>query len=394
MPDTFDSTGLTTKTRTEIIAELEAGYKLIYGNDINIDPNSPDGQVINIQAQTAVDLREVLDLINSGFDPDQALGVVLDQRVALNRITRNGGTFTTGPVSITTDRALNLIGLDTQSAEINPTVENLYTVKDDAGTEFYLVDSYSFVAAGTESLTFRAADIGKVETELNTITTPVTVIAGVAGINNPAASTTIGVNEESDADLKIRRKASTAIASTGYLDSIEAALLNVDTVVTAMVFENITDTTDSNGIPPHSIWCIIEGGADADIAEVIYAKKSSGSGMKGSEVVNVDRPSGGTFQAKFDRPIDQDLYIKFVLAFPGGILDNDEIKRLIVSNVIWGVGGDAVGSQVTAYVQGLNEGYQVSSMEVSDDDSVWVEVVSPTSPVYRFVNDVARITIT
>ena len=70
MPDAFDETGLTTKTLTEIIEELEDDYKDIYGDDINIDQNSADGQIINIQAQEGVDLRELLSSINNGFDPD------------------------------------------------------------------------------------------------------------------------------------------------------------------------------------------------------------------------------------------------------------------------------------------------------------------------------------
>jgi uncharacterized phage protein gp47/JayE len=74
MPDTFDRTGLTVKTLTEIRDEKEVDYKSIYGNDINVDPNSPDGQIINIEAQGAIDLREVLSQINAGFDPDEAEG--------------------------------------------------------------------------------------------------------------------------------------------------------------------------------------------------------------------------------------------------------------------------------------------------------------------------------
>jgi hypothetical protein len=395
MPDVFNGDGLTTKTLTEIRTELETAYKEIYGEDINLDPNSPDGQTLNLYAEGAIDLREILELINAGFDPDQAEGRVLDQRVALNGIARIGGTFTTVPVIITVDRALNLVGLDGESDELNPDIENLFTVKDDAGNLFYLLDSQTIVGAGSVAYSFRAAELGDVQVLVNTITTPVTIIAGVTDINNTSGASTQGVNEESDADLRKRRKISTSISAIGYLDAIESALQNLDNVVTAIVLENDTDTIDSNTIPPHSIWAIVEGGDDTEIGEVIYAKKSSGSGMKGSETVNITRPNGTTYTAKFDRPSDQNLWIKFSLSLPGGgAIDNNYIKDQIVENVVWGVGADAVGSQVSSFVQSLNEDYQITGMLVSDDDITYLEIVAATLPVNRFVNSTTRITIT
>lgn len=394
MPDTFDETGLTTKTLSEIIEELEDDYKNIYGADINIDQNSADGQIINIQAQTAVDLRELLTSINNGFDPDQAEGRVLDQRVALNNITRAGGTFTTVSVNVTVDRALNLVGLDSESAELNPDIPNLYTIKDDAGTEFYLLVSQSPSGAGTNAYTFRAAPIGDIEVLANTITTPVTIIAGVTGINNPGGALNQGVDEESDSALKVRRKESTSISAVGYLDAIEAAIRNLDGVVTAIVLENDTGSTDGNGTLAHTVWAIVEGGDDDEIGAAIYAKKSSGSGQRGAETVNVPRPQGGNYVAKFDRPIDQDLYIQFTIVLSdGGFIDTAALKDLIVENVIWGVGASAVGSTITAYVQSLDADYQISAMEVSDDDITYVEILDSVLPVDRWINSAARISI-
>lgn len=393
MPDTFDSTGLIVKTLTEIREELEDDYKEIYGDDINLDQNSPDGQVVNIQAQEGVDLREVLAAINEGFDPDQAEGRVLDQRVALNNITRNGGTFTLVPVEITVDKALNLVGLDGESDELNPAISNLYTVKDDAGNEFFLLTSQTIVGAGTDSYSFRAKDIGDVQIQVNTITTPVTIISGVTDINNTAGASSQGVDEESDADLKVRRRSSTAISAVGYLDGIEAAIKDLDNVTTGIVLENNTDATDGDGIPPHSIWAIVEGGDNTEIGTVIYAKKSSGSGMKGDVEVDITRPNGTIFVSKFDRPIDADLYIRFNIVLPGGVVDTDNLKALIVENITWGVGADAVGSKITTYVQSLNSNYQISAMEVSKNGADWFEVVSTTLPIDRFVNDITRITI-
>lgn len=395
MPDELNEEGLQTKILEEIRAELVSDLQDIYGIDINVDTNSQDGQQLNIYAQGGVDLREVLQQINANFDPDQARGRILDQRVGINGISRNGGTYTFTPVEIITDDALNLVGLDDQSDELNPTVPNLYTVKDDAGTEFYLLDSISIVGAGTQDLTFRAAEIGAVEIQINTITEPVTVIAGVTGINNPSGALSIGVTEESDADLKVRRSGSVAVPSLGYLDGIEASLADLSGVSVARVYENDTKVIDSDGTEPNTIWAIVEGGDETEIGNVIMVKKSSGSGMRGAESVSIPRPNGSDFVAKFDRPGSEDLYIRFSISLiGGGFIDEDDIKRQIVEDLLWEIGADAGSDDITDFLKNINSQYRVTGMEVSDDDATWLEVVAITSPQNRFVNDITRITIT
>jgi uncharacterized phage protein gp47/JayE len=392
MSDTLDSNGLTIQSLTDIIDDFTAKMQAIYGSDINVDSDSPDGQMINIVAQMAIDIRELLQAIYTSMDPDQASGVVLDQRVVINGITRNGATYTKTPVDITVDRAVSLVGLDS-SADSATVPSGVFTIKDDAGTQWALLASVA-LTAGAYSLSFRSVNIGAVLATIGTITTPVTVIAGVTAINNSSGVEVQGVDEETDTALRIRRKKSLAISSTGYLDSIQSNILALDGVTACVVTENVSDITDANGIPPHSLWIIVEGGSDADIAQAIYATKSSGSGLKGSVVVTVTRPNGRTIDISFDRPIDANLWIKFSLGVTGGgTVDTANLKALIVENVIYGVGASAIGSDITYYVRGLNSAYQVTGMFVSKDNATWLEVVAPDSPAGRFILNTARITI-
>ena len=112
MPDLLDSTGLTLKTLSELVTELEDYLKIIYGDDINIEQNTQDGQSINIYSQGGIDIREIVQKVFTGFDPDEAEGRVLDQRVAINGIERNSGTYTYVDITFSIDRSMNLIGLD------------------------------------------------------------------------------------------------------------------------------------------------------------------------------------------------------------------------------------------------------------------------------------------
>ena len=111
MADSIDSNGLQVKTANEITSDLKTGFKTIYGADINLDSNTPDGQLVGIMAQIAVDLRELLVAINNSFDPDQAQGVLLDQRCAINNVVRQGGTYTVQPIDVTVSTTTTLSGL-------------------------------------------------------------------------------------------------------------------------------------------------------------------------------------------------------------------------------------------------------------------------------------------
>ena len=390
MPDIIDANGLQVKTLSELIGELEDALRDIYGADINIDPDTPDGQLINIVAQAGVDTREIIASLVASFDPDQASGRILDQRVALNGIQRRGGTFTFTPITITTDRALNLVGLNGDVLEPEPDVPNLYTVTDGAGTRFFLVSSTSIAEAGDHVLQFRAADVGRVEITLNTITEPETIIAGVTQVNNPEAPTVIGEDEETDGALKLRRRQSTAIGSTGGLDSLIAALLNIEGVITALVLENPTGETDADGVPPNSIWVIVEGGSDEDIGEAIYAKKSLGAGMRGEESHTVTRIDGRPATVFFDRALEQDLYLRFSLA---GDYDEGEIAAAIVEGVIFRLGEPATADTITCFVKGINDALVITSVELSLDDVTYSQVVEADSVQNRLVLDVERIEI-
>lgn len=313
MPNQVTPTGIETLTQAELVAQYTAAFQAIYGADINLAQDTPDGQMMMIFIQSVLDLEDLITQVYNGFDPDNAIGVVLDQRVAINGIQRKGGTYSVTNVTLVTTQSLNLYGLD-QGAQ------PIYTVQDNAGNQWQLLSTTLGLAAGTHALAFRSAVPGAVLTTPNTITIPVTIILGVDSINNPTAATSTGINEESDAALKIRRQQSVAQASQGYLAGLLAALLNINDVDFAQVYENVTGSTDGDGVPSHSIWVIVGGSAtDADIANAIYRKRNAGCGMFGAQSYNVVRPDGSSFTVNWDEVVPEALFIKFTATSLDGI---------------------------------------------------------------------------
>lgn len=395
MPNILDADGLQVATSQEIRDSLESGLRAIYGQDINVDQNSPNGQEVGITTQLVTDLLELLVQVNNGFDPDRAIGRILDERVVINNIERFGATYTTININITVDRTVTLQGLDANYNNINATA---YTVQDNAGNQFILADT-STIIAGTHSLTFRAREIGQVETTIGTINNPVTIVLGVTGINNPAAPVTVGQNEETDAQLRVRRQRSVANSANGYLNGLLGLILALEGVTDARLYENFTDVTDGDGIPPHAIWAVVEGGANLDIANAIYERKSYGCNMKGGIEVPIETASGKQFIAKFDRPTSQNLYVRFDIkrTNPFHVFDLDVVKEYIEDNVLYNIGDFAETSTLTsAGVLGIAEqggGGVPINMEISDDDSSWVDFLAVADLDDKWVIDADNITI-
>lgn len=342
MPNAITATGLTTATREELIAFYTLAFQTIYGPDINLDPDTPDGQSMNILVQANLDVEDLIMQVFNQFDPDNAIGVVLDQRVAINGIQRQAGTHSITNITIVVSQALNLFGLDQDA-------QPPFTVADNAGNNWVLQATQSIGAPGTYVFSFQAENPGAVLTIPNTITVPVTVVLGVTSINNPTAATSIGINEESDAALKIRRQKSVSLSSQGYLAGLLAALENINGLTFAAVYENNTNATDGDGVPGHSIWVIVAGTAsNADIANAIYQKRNAGCGMFGSVSYTITQLDGSSFIVLWDIVIPQNLFIKFTATSLDGI--NPPNVALIRSGL------------VTSFVPGVFEKVNVNDL--------------------------------
>lgn len=382
MPNSIGPTGLTTATQAELLAQYTDAFQTIYGADINLDSSTPDGQMINIFIQSILDILDFLTQIYNNFDPDKALGVVLDSRVAYNGIQREAGTFTITNVTVITTQSLTLPGLD-------QTVVTPYTVADAAGNQWELIATQNPSAAGTYVYAFQAAVPGAVLTTPNTITVPVSIVLGVDSFNNPTTYTTLGINEETDAALKIRRQKSVSIGSQGYLAGLLAALENINGLVSAQVYENNTGSTDIDGVPSHSIWVIVSGtGSTSDIANAIYNKRNAGCGMFGTQTFIITQKDGSPFVVKWDNVIAQNLFIKFNSSSLDGV--NPPNVDLILQQlpIIFtpGVGSQVNINDLATLVQEIdpntlvtNAGFSVSA------GGTYTNTLSPSAKNKQFV---------
>ena len=173
MADLLNENGLTLSTYTELLDNIQSAMNTIYAQDgdtINFDSETPDGQFTNILTQIGADVRQLAMEVYNSFNPDNCTGIVQDWRYAINFITRKGGTYTIQNIDITTDRTVTLQGLD---GNFNQPTATAYTVSDDSGNQWYLIDTTT-LTAGTTSLAFRSQNLGLVQTTIGTIQNQVT----------------------------------------------------------------------------------------------------------------------------------------------------------------------------------------------------------------------------
>lgn len=378
MPNQIDAAGLQTKTQSELINEFTLAFQTIYGADINLDQDTPDGQMMMTFIQATLDTLDLLVQIYNMFDPDNAIGTVLDQRVAINGIQRQAGTFTTTNVTVTISQSVTLFGLD-------QTIEPVFTVADEAGNQWQLITTVSLIAPSATPILFQSAVPGEVLTTPNTITVPVTIVLGVDSVNNPTTYTTLGINEESDQELKIRRQRSVSLASQGYLAGLLAALENITGVESAFVYENNTGLTDANGVPGHSIWVIVSGtGANADIANAIYTKRNAGAGMFGSQSYVITQADGTSFTVLWDVVQPETLYIRFTATSLDGVNVPriDDIKAGLVESFVPGVNAQVNINDLATAVQEIDNNCLVTDAGFS--------VVGPTGPFTNTLSPSAK----
>jgi len=394
MPNSVGPNGITIQTNAEILSELLNGAPgfpgmfAIYGSNINVAPNSPDGQMLEIITQAKLDGLDLIHEVASSFDPDQAIGILLDQRCAINGVTRQAGTATIINVNVTVSQALTLTGLNT-----DPTTA--FTVSDSTGNNYQLVLTYAFGGAGTQSLAFQATVLGALNPLANTLTVIVTTILGVVSVNNPATSTTVGTPEESDASLRMRRAQSVSKPSVGYVASAIGALYNVKGVTNVEILENTTGSTDSNGVTGHSVWIIVAGTATtADIANAIYLKRHAASGQRGTVSYSVMQADGSFFSVLFDRPTAQPLWISFnVVPIAGGTVDPTYIRAQLLASLSYAINQQADITTITSLVRTISPSASVSAAGVSADNATYVSLLSPSAVNNQFATAAVRVII-
>ncbi|HBV5299456.1 TPA: baseplate J/gp47 family protein [Klebsiella oxytoca] len=311
-----------------VLDTITGYFQQIYGSDAYLEPDSKDGQMVALVALAIHDANNAAISVYRSFSPATALGDALTSNVKINGITRRAATNSTVDLLLT--------------GTVGTTITN-GSVRDTNSVVWNLPATVVIGSGGTVVATATCANSGAVAAVAGSVDGINTPTRGWASVTNPLAAT-VGVAAETDAELRVRQSQSVALASLTPFDAVDGAIANVEGVTRHKLFENDTEATDSNGLPPHSISAIVEGGDALEIAHTIRSTKGQGVSTYGTTAIMVTDKYGNPYIIRFSRPVDVPVYVSITLKALTGYSSEvgDEIKAAVAAYINSLAIGDSV----------------------------------------------------
>lgn len=285
--------GITAPPYDDILQSLQASFKIIYGQDVYLGADTQDGQLLAIFAQAISDSNSAAIATYLAFSPATAQGAGLSSVVKINGIARE----------VASNSSVALL--------IGGTVGTVITngVAGDAnGNSWNLPASVTIPSGGAITVTATCAQPGSIQAVPASITVINTPVLGWATVFNVAAASP-GAPIESDAQLRIRQGVSVGLPALTVLAATLAAVKAVPGVTEAVIYENDTNITDTDGLPPHSIAVVVSGGDAFAIATAISQKKTPGCYTYGTTSENIIDGAGVTHLIRFFIPTNVSISV-------------------------------------------------------------------------------------
>lgn len=287
----------------------------------NIEPESPDGLRIAMEAELLANLDEQVVMSYLSADPRSAVGEQLNRIGAFAGLTRQAATASTSTVTFS--------GVNGTSVPAGTKIRNSET------DTLWATDSAVTISGGTASVGVTCQTPGAESAGIGDLSAMASTVGGVTAVTN-AAPAILGRPEETDAQFRNRRNLSVSKPGNNQVDTIFAQIADVPGVSRLKIYENDESITDADGILPHSICIFVQGGADADIGNAIAAGKSPGCGLNATNTfpnkvqLTASTPKGRQTGVTFYRPEAVTGFVEVVLGSgtPEGL--EEQIKTAII----------------------------------------------------------------
>ena len=383
----IDANGFKAESFTEILTRLSNGLKNIYGQDINLDQDTPDGQQLGIQANIISDFQDLALYIYNSMDPDLADGANFDKLLKLLARTRLPSSRSTVDIEMVLNKTVS--------------IPASYTIKD-LNNQNWIIGTAQTLDAGTHLVSFYSEDWGNITAEPNTINEQVTILTEVVSINNPESAIS-GRDEESIVQVRERRNKILEINASSTIGSIIGKILDLNGVIDAVPYENMTKIYDPvRDIQPNSYWIVVKGGDIAQISEIIAKDKTGGTGLKGQvETVYIEkivRKDGSVREfyhdVKFDRPTEVSIHIKFKVSrkISTQSIDIEHIKDILANKEFY-IAQNITVTELYSTIYSAATNYIATDLEVSKDGVVWDSVFLQAGYDEEFIIEKSNIEI-
>lgn len=329
----------TETVRAAVAADWVAAFHKDGQVDLNTDPETPAGQLIDSQTAAVTEKDTELLYLCNQFDPAKNEGIFQDAIAKIYFLSRKAATPSTATITV---RGL--------SGTVIPVNAQVMSTADD--TIWQNVAAFIIGADGTGSGVFRCTSEGLISAAAGTLTRIMTVVAGWDTATNEHAAV-VGTLEENRGQFELRRYSSVALNSRGTAASVYARVMQLEDVIGCVVRENKTNqpkVIDGVTLSPHSVYVCVLGGNDGAIATAMYRTVSAGCDTNGTTTYTVEDDTTGIKEPiHFQRPTDADITIR--LRFPdaaGFSADDLAAIRQAVFNNFYGEDSTVVDGSIMA----------------------------------------------
>ncbi len=385
---TFDTNlGLMCEDTDSIRLEIQEIFKSALGSDLDVDPESPQGQIIDSLTAMVVDRDSTLLELANQLDPYKSEGIFQEALGHLYFLERKTASKTIVECLCT--------GLK------NTIIPRSTFVKSDNNILFSSIDDATIGEDGTVKVYFECENDGAVAVNAGEINKIISVISGFDEVIN-LESGIIGNEEETRSEFEKRRVLSIAKNSQGSINAILGEIASIENIIDFLLIENPKNTAisvNSVTIDPHSLYICALGGSEEDIARALYTKKDIGCATSFNHDDNVeisykDEECGAQYSYNILRPSALDFYIKVQITAKddGSYPDSSKIKEAILAN-FYGKSTDIennqrlrIGEKVLAtrfYYALLSEGInELLSLKISNDNSTFHDEIQISAKEY------------
>lgn len=231
-------TGFRLKRLEDIREELEQDFRAEFGENIDLSADNPLGQIITIVSARRADDWLAMQHVYNSFWASMATGISLDRVGELRGVSRRQDSYSTGFVTF----------IGTPGVEI-PAGTRLRDAQGRQAETLATVALHETVGEATTGV--RAVDPGPVYFAPSTLNTLVTSIFGVDTVFNDG-EVMGGLYMESDEEFRIRSNAAILSPGTSTAEGIRNAVNALPYIRDTIVTQNVTDSVDGSGRPPHS----------------------------------------------------------------------------------------------------------------------------------------------
>lgn len=362
------SKGITAYTLTDYLAKWTEYLKSKYGNDFFIKPEGViDNLAVGVSA-SCLDFESILLFIAKNMNPYTAEGEFQDFLYSQIGLERRQATFT--------------VIQRTVQGEAGTTYEKgSITIKNDlTEDQFVLDDDLQIGSNGVGVGSFIAIESGAIDIEDDALISVVSSPATVSGVYFTTGNEkSVGVDYENDAEFRnswIQNQSTISSATDG---GIKAALLPYcDNNVNNIKIRMNRNTVIYNDVPLHSQNIVVNSAYDDEtIAKVILEKITDGVGVVGDIEQTVIDSEGNEEVIAFSRATIVPTYFKIKVVLDDKITLS-QVKQTIINKIKtlkFAMGEDVIANKSISLIDSIDGVAYVDTIQVSDNNSTWVNVL-------------------